>query len=86
MNSSNNDSRTQELKILALVDRGKWLMHVETIIPRTGMQGHRTPGGGTAIHPLCPRGSASNGDGIWAIASREGMKVMHADKEFLSNR
>ena len=35
-------------------------------VPGTGMHDHRTPGGRQAIQSLCPRESASPGDGIWA--------------------
>ena len=80
------DKRTQELKTLAsvVVDRLKWLMPRENYYSRN-CNDHVTPASWRAIQPLCPRGSASLGDGIWAIVL-QGEIIHDADKELLTNR
>ena len=64
-----SDRGTQELKILALVDRLKWLMHVKAVIPVTGMHDFRRL---TSNSTFVSQGSASEGDGIWAIVFQGG--------------
>ena len=82
-----SDRGTQELKIVVLVqvDRLKWLMHVESYYFRNWNTWPTDSRRWASNSTLCPGGSASHGDGIWAIVSQGG-NVCEADKELLINR